>query len=348
MKTRIQNFLNKHISENAKLIDVKKAEEALKLTRYGLKQYQLLDICYSEDDQTKQLNVIEKKYPELDMPMLISQDHNCREIQFFNSEYKKIFTRFFDIPILFGDQKYVYYRDFLEDKKRFGPPTLPSKEHVKNLITRTAIKDAKLKGQNWEHACQFQSVYDFFYRVLCDQLTEEETKQIKKEWSWFFPSLKKLQKHIGELRLAKIKTKYNPAKMNNYLKKIPFSLHHGDFSYINIGFNSEGKPLVINWEKLSYAPICYDFVLFISELPPLDFCDYYEEWYVEAYNNACDDPITYKHVSLIVERLKHFQFFVVKTLEMIYENKWKDEHGVHECEAKMRNYVEVLDSILKR
>lgn len=346
MKVAIQNYLNEHISENAKIIEIKKSNKPLKFVRYGLKKFQELNIRYKINKQEYALKLIIKKYPVIDVPMMISKDTNYREIQFFSADIKKIFSRFFDIPALFVDTRAVFMRDFVIDKKQFGPPILPTKEQLKVLITRTAIKDAKLAGQNWEYACQFQDIFDFMYRTLTDALTQQEAAHLKKEWPWFQSCLKRFLKQIGSARLDKIKTKFSPAKMKRFLKSVPFTLHHGDFFYANIGFNEKLKPMVINWEMLSYAPIGYDFVTLTKDIPPLDFCDCYEEWYVEAYNNACDNPITVKSFTNIAEKLINFQFMAINTLEMLYEHKWTDEMGKQEREAKMKYFIDRLDSVL--
>ncbi|HOD53938.1 MAG TPA: aminoglycoside phosphotransferase family protein [Candidatus Cloacimonadota bacterium] len=348
MKQNIQRHLCNVISENAKVVNIEKTNEPFKFVRYGRKHFEKLEVKYLDQDKEGSISLILKKYPTLDMPMLLTKDFNYREIQFFSSDIKKTFSRFFDIPILFTDKRTIYMKDCSNELKRFGPPTLPSESQMKNLITRIAIKDAKLTGNNWDHAYQFSDMFDFMNRALNKQLSEKETKHLKQEWKWFFSGLDKLLTQLGSVREEKLKNFYKPEKVKNIMSKVPFTLHHGDFYFANIGFNDDNKPLVIDWEMLCYAPIGYDFVMLTNDIPPLQFTEFYEEWYVEAYNNACDNPLTVKQFIAIAEQIKIYQFLITKTFEMIHDCQTCDDLGKYESDAKLISFIEKLDRIIKK
>ncbi len=348
MKYTIQKHLNTLLTNNAEIVSIDKTKEPFKFIRYGRKHFEKIDVKYVKDSQDGLFSLILKKYPVLDMPMLLTKDFNYREIQFFSSDIKKTFSRFYEIPILFTEPREIYMRDCTKELQRFGPPTLPNESQMKNLITRTAIKDAKLTNCNWEYAYQFCDMFDFMNRSLNNKLSDQEKKHLKQEWKWFFNGLDNLIQKIGPVRFEKFKNIYKPEKVKNFMNKVPFTLHHGDFYFANIGFNDENKPLVIDWEMLCYAPIGYDFVLLTNDIPPLQFTEFYEEWYVEAYNNACDNPLTVKQFIAITEQIKIYHFLITKTLEMIHDYQAGDEMSKYESDARLNSFIEKLDRILKK
>lgn len=341
--------LKKDISPDICITDIKKIKDPFNFVRFGKKKFEKIKIDYSLNNQEHQLTLIRKCYPLLDVPMMMTNDLNNREIKFFNATIKKTFARFYDIPIVFVDEKNraLYMRDCSEDLKKFGPPALPTEAQMKNLITRTAIKDAKLIETKWEYAHNYYDPFDFIYRAFNDSLTDKEIKKVKADWPWFIPGIHNLKNCIGALRYEKLKSIYNTDKVKSSLSKVPFTLHHGDLYFANIGFNTENKPLVIDWELINYGPVGFDFVILTNCIPPLQFCDLYEEWYLSAFNNASDIQITMKQFLNWTELIRNHYFLITETLEYIRFSFCDKKDDDSEAEAKQNNYIRKLDLILK-
>lgn len=349
MNDNMIESLKNFISKDLNVISVKKVKEPFQFVRYGRKKFERITVCYELNQQEHIITLIKKKYPVMDMIMMMFKDENYREIKFFNSPIKKTFARFYDVPILFVDEakKEIYLKDCSCELKRFGPPALPTEIQMKNLITRTAIKDAKFLNQQWEYANQFHDSFDFMYRALNNEFTEKELRYIGLEWPWFIKGFENLKKSIGNIRFEKLKTFFSSEKIKSTFSKVPFTLHHGDLFFANIGFNDENKPLVIDWELVTYAPIGYDFMVLINGIPPLQFTEMYEEWYISAFNNACDVPLTSKQFVKIIENLKDYYFLLTETIEYIRFSFSETEQEFSEKEAKQSSYIKRLDLILK-
>ncbi len=350
MESLLLDYVKQLFSKEAHITSIEVENEPFKFVRFGLKKFEKINLVVSENDHEHRLSVIKKTYPCFDMPMLLSKDTCFRELLFFNSPIKKTFSRFFDIPFICIDEKEhaIYMRNCEEDLKRFGPPALPTEIAMKNLITRLAIKDAKLIDIKWEYSNDFYSYFDFMFRAFNDKLEKKEISLLNEQWPWFLKGLSKLKTFIGPVRLEKLKNLYSPDKVKNAVSKIPLSLHHGDFYFANIGFNKENKPLVIDWEMLMTAPIGFDFVILTNGIPPLQFSDLYEEWYISAYNNACDTQLTMKQFIQWTDLLRKYYFIIAETLDYLrfaFGNTYDSSDS--EPEAKQNNYLQKLDLIMK-
>lgn len=342
--------LKHDISMDINIIDIKKIKEPFNFVRFGKKKFERIQVDYSLNNQDHKLTLIRKSYPDLDIPMMITNDHSFREIRFVNSPIRKTFSRFYDIPIMYVDEENhaLYMRDCSDDLKKFGPPSLPTEIQMKNLITRTAIKDAKLMDTNWDFAHNYYDIFDFMHRAFNEKLTAQEMKKLKAEWPWFVPGINNLKNCIGTIRYEKLKTIYNPDKVKTALSKVPFTLHHGDLYFANIGFNTENKPLVIDWELICRGPIGFDFVILTNGIPPLHFSDLYEEWYISAFNNASDQQINMKQFLKWTELIRNHHFLVTETIDYIrFSFNKKEDDDDSEAEAKQNNYIRKLDLILK-
>lgn len=350
MNSLLSDYIKQMFSAEAVITSLEVETEPFKFVRFGQKKFEKINLVIQNKGNTQKLSIIKKTYSGFDMPMLLSKDTNYRELEFFNAPVKKTFSRFFDIPVICIDpvEKALYMRNCEEDLRKFGPPALPTELEMKNLITRLAIKDAKLMDTKWDFANDFFSYFDFMYRAITDKLTEDEISLLEKQWPWFIRGLKKLKEYVGSNRLEKLKSLYSPEKVRTSVSKIPFTLHHGDFYFANIGFNKENKPLVIDWEMIMYAPVGFDFVILTNGIPPLHFTDYYEEWYLSAFNNACDTPLTMKQFLQWTELLKKYYFIIAETIDYLrFAFGATDNDSDSESEAKMNHYVQKLDLILK-
>lgn len=332
------------------IIDIVTESEPFKFIKFGRKKFSRHNVIINNKGSKEKFSLIEKELPETDATMIFTNDKDLRELQFFNSPLKKSFERFFVIPVIHVDteSRKIFMEDCVQDLKTFGPPILPNLEQMKALITRIAIKDARLQKRTFDYAQEYLSSFALIKRMFNDTLTKEERSLISTDWPWFLPGSNKLIKHIGPYRYDKWRKMYETMSVEKVFSGIPFSYQHGDFYFANIGFKDTGKPVVLDWECLAWGPIGLDYVILTNGIPPLAFTDKYEEWYISAYNNACDDEITMKEFLRITDLIKKYYFLVADTIDAI-RFSFHNEAGISSTEqnARIKNYIQRLDLYLK-
>ncbi len=350
MQESLSTAITKVIGRDVDIIKVTTQKEPFKFVKYGRKKFFKHVVKYKDKDKISELVIIEKQLPVKDVSMLFTQDNNYRELRFLESDLRKAFERFFVIPVIStcNEKKQIFMSECVQDLKSFGPPILPSIDQMKGLITRLAIKDARMQNMNFEYAQNYLSTFDIIKRMFNRQLSEEEINLITTDWPWFLPGSAKLINHIGNSRYEKWRKIYESTEIEKVFQGVPFTLHHGDFYFANIGFNDIGKPLVIDWECLTRGPIGLDFVSLTNGIPPLAFTDKYEEWYISAYNNACDQELTMQDFLHITDLVKKYYFLVADTIDAIRFSFQNEGHfKLSEQNVRIDNYINRLDLYLK-
>ncbi|MDD4156075.1 MAG: phosphotransferase [Candidatus Cloacimonetes bacterium] len=339
-------IVNKILGEDAKIVKIKTEKEPFKFVKFGGKKFFKHIVKVEVKGQVSEIVIIEKQLPESDVSMLFTQDKNYRELLFLQSDLRKAFERFFVIPVIDvnSENRQIFMEECVQDLKSFGPPILPTLEQMKGLITRIAIKDARMRTMRVDYAQEYLSAFDLIKRMFNDKLTDAENALISKDWPWFLPGAKKLVKHIGNARYENWRKIYESTNVAKVFASVPFTLHHGDFYFANIGFNPDTKPVVIDWECLTWGPIGYDFVTLTYAIPPLAFTDQYEEWYISAYNNACDDELTMQQFLNITDLIKKYHFLIADTIDAIrfsFSNEAK--FSLSEQNARIHSYIKRLE-----
>lgn len=336
---------------SVKIIDIKTNNEPFKFIHYGRKKFFKHKITIlNENNDKESFSIIEKQLPDIDVAMLFSRDYYHRELEFLASDLKKSFERFFVIPAIYidKDSKSIFMEDCVEDLKMFGPPVLPAFDQMKALITRIAIKDARFQKYTFKYAREYLSSFHIINKMFNNTLSENERELISNDWPWFLPGSKKLIKQLGQVRFEKWKSLYDIKRVEKIFANIPYTLHHGDFYFANIGFNNLAKPVVLDWESVAWAPIGLDFVTLTYGIPPLAFTDKYEEWYISAYNNACDEPISMKDFLYTTDLIRKYYFLVADTIDAIRFSFHNESNiSLSEQNTRINHYIKRLDLYIK-
>ncbi len=295
---KIINYLEQKENSKINIIEQKVEKEPFDFIKFGNKSFDKVNLFYELNGNEKKLDFIVKNYNGIDITMELYNDKNYREIEFANSNLIEELKDFFEIPIIFAniESKQVFMKNKETELNSFGPPNMPTEEELKLIIKAIVLKDAKLNSKKYDFTAEYISPFINLKNILINsinnKLNKEFEEKLKNSWKWFFDGIKFLKKEINVKLLEKLENIYNEKNMKNEIKNIPFAYQHADFYFGNVGLSKNTKPVVIDWETISFAPIGLDYLLLTSGMPPILSKEALNNYYVEIYNENSDKKIT--------------------------------------------------------